>query len=107
MICLTFVSVSLHISSGISLILFPDQSSASVVVSDSGANSLAVASTGVMSFENTMPDNAKVIMGAGNVPSMLGGINLFMFGGYPLKGLAKEAGKVSDDLGETTDLIHH
>ena len=68
-------------------------------------NDLAVASTGVMSFENTMPDNAKVIMGAGNVPSMLGGINLFMFGGSPLKGLAKEAGKVSDDLGETTDLI--
>lgn len=68
-------------------------------------DSFTVATTGVMSFENTKPDNAKVIMGAGNVPSMLGGINLFMFGGSPLKGLAKEAGKVSDDLGETTDLI--
>ena len=62
-----------------------------------------VATTGVMSFENTIPDDSKVIMGAGNVPSMLGGINLFMFGGSPLKGLTKEAGKVSDEFGTVLD----
>ena len=66
-------------------------------------DSFTVATTGVMSFENTKPDNAKVIMGAGNVPSMLGGINLFMFGGSPLKGLAKEAEKVSDDISKLPD----
>lgn len=59
-------------------------------------NDLTVATTGVMSFENTMPDDRKVIMGSGNVPSLLSGINLFMFGGSPLKGLTNEAKKVSD-----------
>jgi hypothetical protein len=62
-------------------------------------DNFVTASTGVMSFENTKLDDSKVIMGSGNIPSMLGGINLFMFGGSPMKGLTKEATKVSDEVG--------
>lgn len=64
-------------------------------------DNFVTASTGVMSFENTKLDDSKVIMGSGNVPSMLGGINLFMFGGSPMKGLTKEIGKLfnkADDV---------
>ena len=54
----------------------------------------STASAGTLSFDPETPKSPTMIMGAGNVPSMLGGINMIMFGGSPLKGLAKKADDV-------------
>ena len=60
-------------------------------------DNFVTASTGVMSFENTKLDDSKVIMGSGNVPSMLGGINLFMFGGSPMRGCLLYTSDAADE----------